>query len=97
MTMKVGTHNGVFHADDVFGYCILKAAFYDDIEIARTIDPNVLQNCDLVFDVGGGKYDHHQVDKNIGKMVFLMLPLVYCGKNMEEALLKNGNKGSRRS
>ena len=63
MTMKVGTHNGVFHADDVFGYCILKSAFDDDIEIARTRDPNVLQNCDLVFDVGGGKYDHHQVDK----------------------------------
>jgi len=71
--MKVGTHNGVFHADDVFGYCILKAAFDDDIEIVRTRDPKVLQNCDLVFDVGGncdlvfdvggGKYDHHQVNK----------------------------------
>lgn len=40
---------------------ILKEIF--DIEIIRTRDKNILNELDLVYDVGGGKFDHHDVNK----------------------------------
>lgn len=61
---KIGTHNGGFHTDDVFGTALLKS-IYPDVEIIRTRDNNILATCDIVYDVGGGKYDHHQIDKKV--------------------------------
>jgi uncharacterized UPF0160 family protein len=58
---KVGTHNGRFHADEVMATAILKEVF--DIEVVRTRDPEVLGSLDLVYDVGDGEFDHHQVEK----------------------------------
>jgi uncharacterized UPF0160 family protein len=64
--MKVGTHNGLFHADDVFACAILSTATDTVLELRRTRDPEVLGECDVVFDVGGvydadrGLFDHHQ-------------------------------------
>lgn len=61
--MRAVTHDGVFHADDVFGAALLRLA-YPAIEIERSRDPKVL--ADIRFDVGGrsdpvtGDYDHHQ-------------------------------------
>ena len=40
---------------------ILKEIF--DIELVRTRDPEVLKDLDIVYDVGDGEFDHHQVDK----------------------------------
>lgn len=40
---------------------ILKEIF--DIELTRTRDRNILKSLDIVYDVGGGEFDHHGVDK----------------------------------
>lgn len=67
--LKVATHSGTFHADDVFAYAILKAATGGKLELARTRDAEVLAQADVVFDVGGTfdpaarRYDHHMRDK----------------------------------
>ncbi|WP_230533331.1 MYG1 family protein [Microvirga roseola] len=65
--MKVITHSGTFHADDVFAFVVLRAAF-SDFEFVRTRDTAAIAAADLVFDVGGiyepgkGRYDHHMRD-----------------------------------
>ena len=53
---------GIFHADDVFGVALMQS-IYNDLEIIRTRDEELLKTCDIVSDVGNGKYDHHHVDK----------------------------------
>lgn len=56
------THNGTFHADDVFAYAVLKMVFPNH-ELIRSRNSEIWEKGDIVFDVGGGKYDHHNVDK----------------------------------
>lgn len=40
---------------------ILKEIF--EIELVRTRDENVLKELDIVYDVGGGEFDHHGIEK----------------------------------
>lgn len=56
----IGTHNGMFHADEVVAIAIL-CLFHknEKIWIVRTQDNEVLNNCDICVDIGGGEYDHH--------------------------------------
>ena len=61
---KIGTHNGTFHADDVFSIALLSSLM--DGEVVRTRDPDVLERCQFLVDVGGeydghSRFDHHQV------------------------------------
>lgn len=58
---KVGTHHGRFHADEVMATAILKEIF--DIEVVRTRDTERFKDLEIVYDVGGGEFDHHGVDK----------------------------------
>lgn len=58
---KVGTHDGKFHADEVMATAILKEIFI--IDITRTRDKKTLDGLDIVYDVNGGKLDHHGVNK----------------------------------
>lgn len=71
--VKVGTHNGRFHADEVIATRILQFIFestfnlrYQTFHLIRTRDQKVIDTCDLVVDVGKvydhekGRYDHHQ-------------------------------------
>ncbi len=60
-TLVIGTHNGIFHADEVVAIAIL-CLLYEDYEIiiVRTRDAETLALCDICVDVGEGKYDHHQ-------------------------------------
>lgn len=65
--MKIGTHNGTFHCDEVLACFMLRLLpQYKDAEIIRTRDPALLAQCDVVVDVGGEfdpkkhRYDHHQ-------------------------------------
>lgn len=58
---RVGTHHGRFHADEVMATAILKELY--DIELIRTRDPEVLKDLDIVYDVGGGRFDHHDTEK----------------------------------
>lgn len=57
----IGTHNGVFHADEVTAIAILKL-LYPNAEVIRTRDEESLSKCDIVVDVGGGELDHHGLD-----------------------------------
>ena len=63
----IGTHNGIFHADEVIAISILNI-LYDgkpDVEILRTRDLDLLYSVtDIIIDVGGGMYDHHQKGGN---------------------------------
>jgi len=65
--VRIGTHNGHFHADEVLACALLRILpQYKEAEIVRSRDPKVLDGCDLVVDVGGvfepanHRYDHHQ-------------------------------------
>jgi uncharacterized UPF0160 family protein len=63
--MKVATHPGNFHADDVFAIAALSLAA-GPLEIVRTRDPDLQAQADARVDVGGrsdaatGDFDHHQ-------------------------------------
>ena len=61
---KYVTHAGKFHADEVFGTILLEKIF-GNIDIIRLPEVDAF-NLDgkLVFDIGGGKYDHHQIGGN---------------------------------
>jgi uncharacterized UPF0160 family protein len=64
---KVITHNGGFHADDVFGVATLQLHFgVENVEVIRTRDEAIIATGDVVLDVGGiydpegQRFDHHQ-------------------------------------
>lgn len=65
--MKLITHSGAFHADEVLSTAILRDLF-DDHEIIRTRDPDIISPGagKIVYDVGGRYspelmcFDHHQ-------------------------------------
>lgn len=63
--MIIATHNGPFHADDVFAIAILKL-IYPDAEVIRTRDETLLTQADMRVDVGvkydpsTNDFDHHQ-------------------------------------
>jgi uncharacterized UPF0160 family protein len=75
--IRIFTHDGYYHADDVFAVAIFKLmlnkfARISDVEIVRTRDKTVLATRDVeqepVFDVGGVynpeslSFDHHQLE-----------------------------------
>lgn len=63
--ITIATHNGNFHADDVFSIAALKYIF-PEFNLVRTRNLEIINNADLVIDVGGeydpekGRFDHHQ-------------------------------------
>lgn len=65
--MRIGTHNGTFHCDDVLACAMLRCLpRYKNAEVVRSRDQSVLDTCDIVVDVGNvfnhenSRYDHHQ-------------------------------------
>lgn len=56
------THSGTMHADEIFSTAFLDL-FLEDIKVYRTtnVPENIKENI-LVYDIGRGKYDHHQED-----------------------------------
>jgi uncharacterized UPF0160 family protein len=63
--MRLATHPGNFHADDVFAVAVLELV-HGELEIVRTRDAELQAAADLRVDVGGrhdpatGDFDHHQ-------------------------------------
>ncbi len=63
--LRVGTHSGSFHADEVFALATLRIA-RGPLEIVRSRDPELLASCAIRIDVGRrydpatGDFDHHQ-------------------------------------
>ena len=51
--LRVVTHSGVFHADDVFAYALLRIFLGQKLELERTRDPAIIARADLALDVGG--------------------------------------------
>lgn len=64
--MRVATHSGPFHADDVFAWSLVKLLVDPGAELIRTRDAVALAAADWNLDVGGehdpdrGRFDHHQ-------------------------------------
>jgi uncharacterized UPF0160 family protein len=60
------THDGTFHADDLFATATLSILNNGNIKIIRTRNPEIIKKGDYVYDVGGennlenNKFDHHQ-------------------------------------
>lgn len=60
---KAFTHGGKFHADDVFSAALL---LYINPEIVISRGNKVPEDFDgIVFDIGRGRYDHHQKDSRV--------------------------------
>ena len=63
--ITIATHNGNFHADDVFSVAALKSIL-PSFNLIRTRDLELITKADIVIDVGGeydpdaGRFDHHQ-------------------------------------
>ena len=63
--ITVVTHNGNFHADDVFSIAVLKHVL-PTFKLVRTRDKALIESADFVIDVGGeydpetNHFDHHQ-------------------------------------
>jgi uncharacterized UPF0160 family protein len=61
---KVVTHNGRFHADEIFAIATLKRI--EPLEVVRSRDASIIASADYVVDVGGvydpakNRFDHHQ-------------------------------------
>ena len=57
------THGGIFHADDVFATALL-TILNPEIKITRGF--TILDHYEgIVYDIGMGRYDHHQKDRRI--------------------------------
>lgn len=65
--MRIITHNGTFHPDEIFAVAALKLRFEgEEIEVVRTRDAALFAGADFVVDVGSmhdpsrNRFDHHQ-------------------------------------
>ncbi len=58
------THGGTFHADEVLATVML-SKIMDDVVVFRTFQvPEELNDHVIVYDIGGGEFDHHQKGGN---------------------------------
>jgi uncharacterized UPF0160 family protein len=63
--VRVATHPGTFHADDVFAVAVLRLV-HGSVDVVRTRDEDAQAQADARVDVGGrsdpatGDFDHHQ-------------------------------------
>lgn len=58
------THNGKFHIDEVFSTALLIKIF-DNVKLIRVSNVENIKNKRIIYDIGGGKYDHHQKNAKI--------------------------------
>ena len=59
------THNGTMHDDEVFATAFL-SLYFGDFKVARVseVTKDISTNA-IVYDIGKGKFDHHQNDARI--------------------------------
>ncbi len=61
----IGTHSGIFHADEVVAISLLSIYINcNRIAIVRTRNNDELKKCHLLVDIGAGRFDHHQIGGN---------------------------------
>ena len=59
------THNGTMHADEVFATAFLDL-YFGDFKVARVSEiNNEISNTAIIYDIGKGKFDHHQKDARL--------------------------------
>lgn len=59
------THNGTMHADEVFATAFL-SLYFGDFKVARVSEvPKDISSKTIIYDIGKGKFDHHQTDARI--------------------------------
>lgn len=67
--MKIITHSGNFHPDEIFAVATLKILFGEGVEVIRTRDVNtfsskaledIVLDVGLVYDASKKRFDHHQ-------------------------------------
>lgn len=61
------THAGQFHADEVMATAIIAEMSKRDrlvVHRATSVDHIAVQPTSIVYDIGGGQYDHHQPGRN---------------------------------
>ena len=68
---KIGTHSGTFHCDEILAVFLLQSLpEFQSHEVLRTRDLELLDQCDIVVDVGSvfdparKRFDHHQSSFN---------------------------------
>lgn len=70
--MLIATHDGTFHADEVFAIAALKL-LPEPVEVLRTRNREVIADADLRIDVGfsydpsSGDFDHHQREFDLAR------------------------------
>lgn len=57
------THGGTFHSDDVFATVFL-SLLYDEIRVVRVMESMQEMEGKIIYDIGRGKFDHHQLGGN---------------------------------
>lgn len=89
------THGGAkFHADEVLSTVILSKVF-EEMTLIRLTRKEILENINpgtLVYDIGEGKYDHHQKDGNGHRDNGV--PYAACGliwKDFGKQIIKNSS------
>ena len=55
------THNGTMHADEIFATAFLDM-YLNEVKLYRTSNINNELENKIIYDIGRGKYDHHQED-----------------------------------
>lgn len=97
--IRLGTHNGEFHADDLLATAVLRVAIKRTglpvfCRVIRTRDFDVLSNyCDIAYDVGNGKYDHHSMDRVLYPNG---VPMAACGKVLNDVVIDEDVKDALR-
>ena len=80
--LNLYTHDGLFHADDVFASALL-SLMAEDVHIVRGSDLEIPEekNKWIIFDIGGGELDHHTPEnkENNGVHPGTFIPYASCG------------------
>ncbi|MBR2669448.1 MAG: MYG1 family protein [Solobacterium sp.] len=80
--LNLYTHDGLFHADDVFASALL-SLMAEDVHIVRGSDLEIPEDTDkwIIFDIGGGELDHHTPEnkENNGVHPGTGIPYASCG------------------
>ncbi|MCR4950174.1 MAG: MYG1 family protein [Solobacterium sp.] len=91
--LNLYTHDGIFHADDVFA-CAMLSLTAEEINVVRGSDTEIPEEGDwIVFDIGGGELDHHTPEnkENNGTHPGTEIPYAACGlvwKKYHEEILE---------
>jgi uncharacterized UPF0160 family protein len=82
------THNGKFHADDVFGAALLKMVKPDILIKRVSAVPEGFAG--MAFDIGHGRFDHHQADAEIRENGVPYAAFGLLWREFGEELLRKG-------